>query len=187
VNIQKTLVLAQRGDRRAFQELYEDHCGRIFRLALRYMRSLEDAEDVTQETFIKAYAGLRSFDVNLSAGFSAWLNRICLNSAIDHQRKAKRLAGNGLVSLDDLRREPASPGPSPEERAISARTMSRLAEMADSLSPRQRIIFALRYGRHMDIKQIAGRLDCTEGNIRLHLFRSTHKLRRAFAASAPAS
>jgi RNA polymerase sigma factor (sigma-70 family) len=65
--------------------------------------------------------------------------------------------------------------------------MSRLAEMADSLSPRQRIIFALRYGRHMDIKQTAGRLDCTEGNIRLHLFRSTHKLRRAFAASAPAS
>ena len=181
---EQTIVLAQQGDERAFQELYQKHYGRIFRLALRYMRSLEDAEDVTQEVFIKAYAGLRSFDASLSAGFPAWLNRICVNCAIDHRRKAKRMAGNGLVALGDLSREPASPDPSPEEMAISASAMSNVVDMLDSLSPRQQIIFTLRYCRHMGISQIAGYLDCSEGNIRLHLFRLILKLRNRFAAAA---
>lgn len=183
----KTIVLAQQGDERAFRDLYQKHYGRIFRLALRYMRSLEDAEDVAQETFIKAYAGLGSFDASLSAGFSAWLNRICVNCAIDHRRKAKRMSGNGLIALDDLPHEPASPGPSPEEKAISASALSSLAELVDNLSPRQQVIFALRYRQHMDIKQIAGHLDCSEGNVRLHLFRSTLKLRNYFSSAALAS
>jgi len=184
---EKTIILAQQGDEGAFRALYEKHYGRIFRLALRYMRTLEDAEDVAQETFIKAYAGLRSFDTSLSAGFSAWLNRICVNCAIDHRRKAKRMSGNGLIALGDLSCEPASPDPSPEEMAISASTMSNLTNMMNSLSPRQQIIFTLRYRRHMGISQIAGYLDCSEGNIRLHLFRLTLKLRNRFAEAALAS
>jgi len=176
--------LAQRGDEKGFRALYERHFGRIFRLALRYMRSPEDAEDVAQETFIKAYSGLDSFDIAFGAGFSAWLNRICVNCAIDHCRKARRLAGKGLVALDDLPHEPASPGPSPEDKAISADALSTLGEMVDNLSPRQRVIFALRYGQHLDIKQIAGRLECSEGNVRLHLFRSTLKLRHCYAEAS---
>jgi RNA polymerase sigma-70 factor (ECF subfamily) len=184
---ERTVVLAQQGDEQAFRDLYEKNYGRIFRLAFRYMRTAEDAEDVAQETFIKAYGGLRSFDANLSAGFPAWLNRICVNCAIDHRRKAKRTGGQGVVALDDLHYEPASPGPSPEETAISARAMSDLEDMVDNLSPRQQVIFTLRYRRHMDIKQIAGHLDCSEGNVRLHLFRSTLKLRHFFSLAALAS
>ena len=184
---EKTVIRAQQGEEGAFRELYEKLYGRIFRLAFRYMRTVEDAEDVAQETFIKAYAGLRSFDPSLSAGFPAWLNRICVNCAIDHQRKARRTGRYGAVALEDLHHEPASPGPSPEETAISARALSDLENMADNLSPRQQIIFGLRYRHHLDIKQIAGRLECSEGNVRLHLFRSTHKLRNCYASAALAS
>jgi RNA polymerase sigma-70 factor (ECF subfamily) len=187
MNEAHAVVLAQGGDEKAFRELYERHYGRVFRLALRYMRSPEDAEDVAQETFIKAYAGLNTFDANLGAGFSAWLNRICVNCAIDHRRKAKRMAGGGLIALDDLHREPVSPGPSPEDKAVSADALSNLAELVNTLSPRQRIIFALRYRQHMDIKQIAGHLDCSEGNVRLHLFRSTLKLRHHYLEAAAAA
>jgi len=184
---EQTVALAQEGDPRAFRDLYQRHYGRIFRLALRYMRSLEDAEDVAQETFIKAYSGLDSFDRGFGSGFSAWLNRICVNCAIDHRRKAKRMAGNGLVALEDLHHEPVSPGPSPEDKAISAEAFSAIAAWTARLSPRQRIIFALRYRQHLDIKQIAGRLDCSEGNVRLHLFRSTLKLRHCYSETAAAA
>jgi RNA polymerase sigma-70 factor (ECF subfamily) len=174
------------GDEAAFLELYRKHFGRVFRLALYYLRSVEDAEDIAQETFTKAYRGLRSFDAGMSAGFAAWLNRICLNCVIDHQRKVKRTSGRGVIALDDLTCEPAAPGPSPEDAAVAALTMSSLEDHVDGLSPRQRVIFALRYRQHLDVKQIAGRLECTEGNVRLHLFRSTIKLRHCVSAASPA-
>ncbi len=177
------LELARTGRPEAYGFLYERNFDRIFRIARRYVRSPEDAEDVAQDTFIKALDAIRTYDPALGSGFQAWINRICVNCAIDFLRTKKRRAGIGQVSLQALPQEPPSAAPSPEQIVIDRHTSSRIHDAVDRLSPRQQIIFTMRYQDQMDIRQIALRLDCSEGNIRAHLFRTTHKLKSHFQPS----
>lgn len=165
----------------ALEELFLHHRDRVFRLALRYVRFPQDAEDVVQETFLKAFSALATFDPSLGSGLNAWLNQICVNCAIDHLRSRRR---RSQMSLDALPQEPASSAPSPEDIVIERRVSRGVHDAAGVLSPRQRVIFALRYREHMEIRQIAVRLECSEGNIRAHLFRSASKLRNHFLPPA---
>ncbi|MGD0782252.1 MAG: sigma-70 family RNA polymerase sigma factor, partial [Candidatus Aminicenantales bacterium] len=167
----------------AYGVLYERNFNRVCRLARRYVRSPEDAEDVAQDTFIKALDAMGRYDPGLGPGFQAWINRICVNCAIDFLRGKKRRTGLGRVSLDALAREPASITPSPEQIVIDRRASSRIHDAVEWLSPRQQMIFTMRYRDQLDIRQIALRLDCSEGNIRAHLFRSTRKLKNHFQPS----
>jgi RNA polymerase sigma-70 factor (ECF subfamily) len=178
------LELARTGRPEAYGFLYERNFDRILRLARRYVHSREDAEDVAQDTFTKALAAISTYDPAFGSGFQAWINRICINCAIDFLRSKKRRAGVGRVSLEALPQEPPSAVPSPEQIVIDRRTTARVNDAVDHLSPRQQIIFTMRYRDHMDIRQIALRLDCSEGNIRAHLFRSTHKLKNHFRPAA---
>ena len=82
-----------------------------------------------------------------------------------------------MASLDALPQEPPSSDPSPEDIAIERGDSRRLENAVENLPPRQQVIFTLRYREHLDIRQIAVRLDCTPGNVRAQLFRSTSKLR----------
>jgi RNA polymerase sigma factor (sigma-70 family) len=177
------LELARAGRPEAYGFLYQQNFGRISRLARRYVRSPEDAEDVAQDTFIKAFDAMGTYNPGLGSGFQAWINRICINCAIDFLRCKKRRTGVGQVSLEALLHEPPSAAPSPEQIVIDRRTSSRVHDAVDHLSPRQQIIFTMRYQDQMDIRQIALRLDCSEGNIRAHLFRTTHKLKSHFRPS----
>jgi len=172
--------LARAGRPDAYGFLYEQNYGRVLRLARRYVRSPEDAEDVAQNAFIKAFDAMGTYHPGLGSGFRAWINRICVHCAIDFLRCKKRHTGIGQVSLDALPQEPASTTPSPEQVVIERRTSSRVHDAVDRLSPRQQIIFTMRYRDHLDIRQIALSLDCSEGNIRAHLFRSTRKLKGFF-------
>jgi RNA polymerase sigma-70 factor (ECF subfamily) len=174
------LELARAGRPDAYGFLYRQNFERVLRLARRYVRSTEDAEDVAQDTFLKAFDALGTYNPGLGSGFQAWINRICVNCAIDFLRGKKRRAGAGQVSLEALPQDPPSTGPSPEQIVIDRRTSSRVQDAVDHLSPRQQVIFAMRYRDHLDIRQIAVRLECSEGNIRAHLFRSTHKLKSHF-------
>ncbi len=178
------LELARVGRPDAYGFLYQRNFDRVCRIARRYVRSPEDAEDVAQDAFIKAFDAIGTYDPGLGSCFQAWINRICVNCAIDFLRSKKRRMGLGQVSLDGLTREPASTTPSPEQVVIDRRTFTRVQDAVVRLSPRQRIIFTLRYRDQLDIRQIALRLDCSEGNIRAHLFRSTHKLKNHFRPSS---
>jgi RNA polymerase sigma-70 factor, ECF subfamily len=177
------LELARAGRPEAYGFLYQQNFERISRLARRYVRSPEDAEDVAQDTFIKAFDAMGTYNPGLGSGFHAWINRICVNCAIDFLRSKKRRTGVGQVSIEALPQDPPSAAPSPEQIVIDRRTSSRVHDAVDHLSPRQQIIFSMRYQDQMDIRQIALRLDCSEGNIRAHLFRTTHKLKNHFQPS----
>ncbi len=174
----QTLNLARDGHREAFRKLYDDHRERIYRLAYRYLRSAQDAEDVLQETFIKAFKRIGSYDPRLSPNLSNWLSSICVNAAIDHLRRRERRREGMHVALDDG--IPAHPGGagSPEEAAVRCQTMDKIREILGLLSPRQRIIFDLRYDQHLEIKDIASRLGCSESNIKTQLFRALARLRK---------
>ncbi len=181
---EKTLIeSAQDGNTAALEALFLRHSARLLHLALRYVHSREDAEDVVQDTFLKLYDGIRTFDVDLSAGFPAWINRICIHCALDHLRSRKR-RNQRLTSLDAMVQEPPSSFPTPEQLAVQRGVRLQVENAVVGLSPHQKIIYSLRYRDHLKIRQIAGRLDCSEGNVRAHLFRTKSQLRRMFAATA---
>jgi len=173
-----TVVLAREGNRDAFRRLYDGHREQVYRIAYRYSGSVQDAEDIMQETFIKAFSRLRTFDLRACSGFSAWLVSICINAAIDHLRHRGRRAENKRISLSDLSQDPAAADPSPEEAEVRRQTLERIRRSLRLLAPRQRIVFDMRYDRHMDVKDIAGCLGLSESSVKTQLFRSVEKLRR---------
>jgi RNA polymerase sigma-70 factor, ECF subfamily len=175
---ERTILLAQEGHREAFHELYKAHGEKVYRLVFRYVRSRQDAEDVLQETFIKAFQNIGHFDARADASFSSWLCVIGVRCAIDHLRRNKRRMRTAHLSLSDMAGEPVSAQPSPERAALAGGAMASLAEAYRLLSPSQRVVFDMRHREHLDIKEIAARMDCSESNVKTQLARSVAKLRK---------
>ena len=172
------VVLAKEGNRDAFRRLYEEHRERVFRTALRYSRSRQDAEDILQETFIKAFTRIRTFDFRVSPNFSSWLLAVAVNCALDHLRRRARRQDSKHVSLADLASDLPSGGPSPDVTAARRLAVERIRETLRILSPGQRAVFDLRFTEHLDIREIAGALDCSESNVKTQLSRALAKLRK---------
>ena len=168
---------AREGDNGAFHQLYRTHSERIYRLAWRYTRSQTDAEDVMQETFVKAFRQIHRFNGDNPAAFTSWLGRICVNCSIDFLRKQKRRHSGNTVSLDDLTADPVDGGRSPEQTAVREEFVRQVAEAAGQLSAKQRVVFDLRYSQHHTIAEIADLLDCSENAVKTHLSRAVKKLR----------
>jgi RNA polymerase sigma-70 factor, ECF subfamily len=171
--------LAQQGHRDGFRALYDAHRERIYRLAFRYTRSAQDAEDVLQETFVKAFKALGAATFDAPGGFPSWLTQICIHCAIDHLRAARRQGGEGLVPLEALASEPAAGSPAPDRVVTAIRTVEWVREAMWRLSPAQQEIFDLRYTAHLDIKEIALQMNCSDSAVKTQLARAIEKLRSA--------
>jgi len=172
------ISLAREGHQNAFRQLYDTHKETVYRLAYRYVRSQQDAEDIMQDTFIKAFKSIQSFIRENDAAFSSWLNRICINNALDLIRKKKRRKIDRFISLEDMVTEPESNRQSPEQAVQSEQIRQLMSQAIQTLSPKQQIIFDLRYGQHQAIKEIAVCMNCSESSIKTHLFRLMSKLRQ---------
>ena len=171
--------LAQQGHRDAFRALYDAHRERIYRLAFRYTRSGDAAEDVLQETFIKAFKALGTATFDAPGGFPSWLTQICVRCALDHLRATRRHGGEALVPLEDLASEPPDTSPAPDRVVTAIRTVEWVQDAMRRLSPAQQAIFDLRYTAHLDIKEIARQMDCSDSTVKTQLARATEKLRAA--------
>ena len=176
-NNELAILLAKEGQESAFRELYENHYKMVYRLAYRYSRSLQDAEDIMQETFIKAFKNIKRFDFNISTNFSSWIYQIGVRSALDHLRRTKKRKMGQAQSLSDLPSDPEARDSSPEKSAIESQAMAQVKGALPMLSPKQRIIFDLRHLQHMDIKEIAEHLQCSESTVKKQLQRAVSKLR----------
>lgn len=177
-----TVLLAKGGYESAFRELYERHREDIYRLAYRYTGSAQDAEDVLQETFIRAFQGLRAFDISRNSSFTAWVNRLCVYRCLDHLRKKKRRRTHQIISLNECPDELKATGPSPECSAEAAQFVQKIQKALTRLSPKQRIIFDMRYGQYRDIRDIADTFGYSESAVKTHLSRAREKLRDDLAA-----
>jgi len=176
-NDELVILLAKEGTESAFRELYENNYAMIFRLAYRYTKSQQDAEDIMQETFIKAFKGIKSFDFNISANFSAWIYQVGLHCTLDYMRKSKRRKISQTESLSDFPVEPEAQGSSPEKSAIASQTIAQVKNALHTLSPKQRVIFDLRHLQHMAIKEIAEHLQCSQSTVKKQLQRAVSRLR----------
>jgi RNA polymerase sigma-70 factor (ECF subfamily) len=172
------VVLAKGGDRGAFHRLYEQHRERVFRTACRYTGSRQDAEDILQETFIKAFSHLRTFDFRISPNFSSWLIAICVNTALDGLRRRARRVDSRQISLDDLPADIPAGGSSPEATATRRLAVERVRATLSILSPGQRAIFDMRFVEQMDIGEIAAALGRSESSVKTQIARALAKLRK---------
>ena len=165
---------ARAGDESAYAQLVGRHQRRVYAVAYRVTGSHEDALDVAQEVFVKAYAKLGSWTPR--APFGAWLIRLAVNRAIDHRRQNRR--------RDARRGERAALHEAAGPRAHSADADARRNEIEahvrramDVLSPAQRMAFVLRHYEGMAMAEIAPVLGCSVGSVKVHLFRAVRRLR----------
>jgi RNA polymerase sigma-70 factor (ECF subfamily) len=176
---------ARQGDQHAFRVLVERHSRSVFRLAFRMTGNEQDAEDMVQETFLRAYKQLHRFDGR--AAFGTWLYRIAVNCSLDLMRARKnRKEQNSEVEEktgDWLERLPAQ-GPSPERLAQSEQLASLLKPALEQLTEMERTAFILRHYEGHGIEEIAQTLDVQLNAAKHSVFRAVQKLRRALAPVA---
>jgi RNA polymerase sigma-70 factor (ECF subfamily) len=174
-----TVALARDGDSEAFRALVERHSRAVYRLAHRMTGSSQDAEDVVQETFLKAYRQLSRFESR--ANFSTWLHRIAVNCSIDLIRsRPHRESGHDAEDLDQLGSE--SPVPrhaSPERLMLSTEVQERVTRAMSSLSAMERAAFALRHFEGQSIDEISRALGLKTNATKHSIFRAVKKMRVA--------
>lgn len=178
MNEHMNIIMAKDGNPDAFRQLYEEHGERIFRIAYRYTGSQSDAEDIMQETFIKAFKNIHTFRANPKNRFSSWLNTICINYTLDHLRRQRRRRRHDQVSLSEILQGIQSPNHSPEDEAESKQMGQHINNTLSALPPKQHLIFEMRYSQHMDIKNIAQTLRCSQSNVKTQISRALKTLRK---------
>lgn len=174
------LAMARRGDTDAFRLLVEHHSPAAFRLAYRMTGNEQDAEDVVQESFLRAYRHLGRFEER--ANFSTWLYRIVANCALDvlSARKTKR-DQSMKDDLDAAERVPAPRASGPDRAAEDAEIASRVSLALDGLSPQERAAFTLRHYEGRSIQEIAVALGLGVSATKQSVFRAVKKLRVTLA------
>ena len=185
------LDLARRGDRDAFGRLVRRHQRRVYAAALHILGNHSDADDVTQEAFVRAYRGLGSFDGR--ADFFTWLYRIAVNTALNALRSGKR----GAVLHQRSGAEAAHVGgrpealghgaPSPAQRAEHTGEVARVLAAVAELSPALRVTLVLATVEELPHKQIAEILQIPEGTVAWRVNEARRLLRLRLAMTQPTS
>ena len=178
---------AQRGDRAAFEELVRHYDQAVLRLALHLTGTEQDAQDVYQDAFLKAYKNIGSFRFECS--FYTWIYRIVTNLCLDHLRKkhSRRRDLNTTLSPDgeqeDLldRMPDHSPAASPERSFAGRELQQTIIRALGRLSPRERMVFELKHYQGLKLRTVGEMLNTTEETAKNTLFRATQKLRGALA------
>jgi RNA polymerase sigma-70 factor (ECF subfamily) len=167
---------ARGGDRDAFRALVERYQRKIAALAFGMLRNHEDALDVVQETFTKAYQSLDRFKGD--AAFYTWVYRIAYNLCVDHQRRAAKQPHVALDADEPGQTAPALLGHGPRsdqpfERARDAEIARRVQEAIRQLTPDHRAVILLRELEGLSYEEISQVLDCPKGTVmsRLHYAR----------------
>ncbi len=175
------LERARSGDSDAFRLLVERHSRHVFRLAFRMTGNEQDAEDIVQDTFLRAYRQLKNYESR--ASFSTWLYRIAANACLDLIRVRKRrqdrfeTGPNHDDEIDPLQSLPA-PDPTPERITFSRQIRDRVNAALGELSPQERTAFVLRHFEGMSIEEIGAALGTGTNATKHSIFRAVQKLRR---------
>jgi len=172
------LARAREGDSEAFRALVERHSRSVFRLAYRMTGNEQDAEDVVQESFLRAYKQLGRFEAR--ANFGTWLYRIVANCSVDLMRaRQARHDQTRADSLETVVELPAADVPGPERLARSAEVNRRVQAALTALSPLERAAFTLRHYEGRSIDEISRTLGLGTSAAKHSVFRAVKKLRVA--------
>ncbi len=179
-----SLEALKAGSRSEFARLVERYSGQVYRLALKILNDPQDAEDVLQETFIKALRGLSSFEGRSS--LSTWLYRIAVNEALMAVRKRKP----DVVQMDAEKDDGEGQSEPveivdwcclPEGELMSTESRQFLDQAVQQLTPALRTVFVLRDVEGLSVKETAETLSITEVTVKTRLLRARLKLREALS------
>ena len=174
------IMRAQGGDMEAFRELVERSRIKVFRLAYDLTGSRHDAEDLSQDVFVKAFRSLSTF--RGAAKWSTWLYRITVNACLDHRRSASAettefrddIGSNEMESAHSHERKTITPDRATESSLIQQNIERALSQLA----PQERSVFVLRHYHDLPLKQIADTLQVAEGTVKSYLFRAVQRLQQ---------
>jgi RNA polymerase sigma-70 factor (ECF subfamily) len=171
---------AKRGDEQAFATLVRRHQGGVRRCAARILFDDEEARDIAQLAFIRAWENLSKYDPTWS--FSTWLYRIASNLAIDVLRSRE---SRQRTHVAHLRVVGDSVGPSAPRELGEQEVAKIFGELADALSPAQRVAFVVREVEGRSTAEVAAMLGCSEATVRNHVFQARSVLRKELAVRYP--
>jgi len=173
----------KKGENLAFEELVRRHQGRVYAVAYRLTGNREDALDVAQESFLKAYRRIDAWQP--TGSFLPWLLRLTTNQGIDFLRRRKRQRHESLdeTFLPDVERFRNRTAVEPTcmdtgDRVRAAEIDARVRKALVVLSENQRTVFMLRHYEGLQLNEIADAMGCTVGSVKVHLFRALKKLQK---------
>lgn len=173
------------GDSAAWEEIVRAHNRRIYNICYRFTNSPDDAEDLTQEVFIKIYRTLASYDLEKGA-FTTWITTITRNLLVDHFRKSKQdrmtdsmdastsAEDDGMTLSDQIQ----DTKPTPDARVATQETQKMVQKALEKLSPDLREAVILRDLQDMDYREIALALKVPEGTVKSRINRGRTELAR---------
>jgi len=170
-DIQKVLD----GDSRAFELIVLRFQKRIYYSVLQIVTRHADADDVIQETFIKAYTNLASYDMNYP--FYPWLYRIAINTALNHQKRTSRRRAMSLDDLENSSRHDLGVEPQQVCDMVGAELVLQLKEALNRIPCEQRAVFMLRVNDGLSYQEISDTLEISIGTVMSRLSRAREKLR----------
>ena len=170
------------GDKEAFRLLVDRHSRSIFHVTFRMTGNQQDAEELVQETFLRAYKALPRFE--LRSNFSTWLYRIAVNRTLDFLSVKKMQNKDTYQIVDDPDPEEgrqiqlAAGGPGPERMVLSSEMKSKVAQSMSLLTPVERIAFTMRHMEGRSIEEIGETLKLNTSAAKNSVFRAVKKLRQ---------
>ena len=175
------VTAAVAGDTGAYEELYRRHSKQIFRTVLRIVRDLDDAEDIVQESLMKAFRYLSAF--KRQSAFSTWVTRIAINTALMQLRRCRNGVRGRMTTLQEF--EEASfdrfieNSPSPEILLVQAEVTGALARAITLLPPSLREVITIRCYNDASTREIAMVTGLSEAAVKTRLHRARSRLRKS--------
>ncbi len=176
---------SKNNDLQAFEELICRYERKIYNIAYRMMGNYEDANDIAQEAFLRAFRALNGFRGD--ASFSTWLCRIVINLCRDELRKRYRLSVESLdeeicLSEGEVKKQIPSSNPGPEEIYERQELQQRLQDLLMTLSPEFRLAIVLRDIQGFTYQEIAEQMECSMGTVKSRISRGRNYLKEKLLA-----
>lgn len=169
---------ARTGDRRALGAIYDRYVTTIYRYVLARIGNPSEAEDITEEVFLRVIEHIGRFEWRADVPFAAWLVRIASNQVISHHRR--RGSRQTDVSTEDYDVEDSRPGPEPQVEHLL--TMREVNEACRRLPSSQQQVIALRFGSGLSVRETAEALGKTENNVKVLQHKAVARLQKLLGA-----
>jgi RNA polymerase sigma-70 factor (ECF subfamily) len=177
---EELVALCQKGEGQYFEVLVRRYMEKAFHIALDFTHDTEEAKDLSQDAFLRAFSKIKQFDGRSS--FYTWFYRLTVNLCLDHTRRKGRVIWERLEREADGATEPIElldDSATPDQEAMAGEAVRRVDQTLDAMPKKQRTAFLLRNHQGLSITDIAKVMKTTEGTVRVYLHRAVAALRQS--------
>ncbi len=177
---EELVALCQKGEGQCFEILVRRYMEKAYRIALDFTHNTDEAKDLSQDAFLRAFSRIKQFDGRSS--FYTWFYRLVVNICLDYTRRKGRVIWERLERDIDGSPEPielTDTSSMPDQQAMAGEAVRRVDRTLDAMPKNQRTAFLLRNHQGLSITDIAKVMKTTEGTVRVYLHRAVAALRQS--------